>query len=199
MEASTGSKATGEIRTAGESETAGIRVLGLGSEILADDAFGLLAAREIERAYAGQVEVRCSSSAGFGLLDDLLGAARLLVVDTILTGSAKPGTAYVFKSDQVDAAPGGSPHFLGLFEVLEAARRLHLAVPEQTIIMAVEAADCTTVGGPIHPDVLAAIPEVVERAGQLLGIGPPGEPGTNPALSGTSKAARLRARCPTQD
>jgi hydrogenase maturation protease len=157
-----------------ESDTAGIRVLGLGSEILADDAFGILAAREVERAYAGQVEVRCSSSAGFGLLDDLLGAARLLVVDTILTGSAKPGTVYVFTSDQVDAAPGGSPHFLGLFEVLEVARRLCLSVPEQTTIIAVEASDCTTVGGPIHPDVLAAIPEVVERAGQLLGMGPPG-------------------------
>lgn len=157
-----------------ENENVGIRVLGLGSEILADDALGILAAREIEHAYTGQVEVRCSSSAGFGLLDDLLGAARLLVVDTIITGSAKPGTVYVFTSDQVDAAPGGSPHFLGLFEVLEVARRLHLPVPEQSTIIAVEASDCTTVGGPIHPDVLSAIPEVVEWAGQILGIGPPG-------------------------
>jgi hydrogenase maturation protease len=157
-----------------ENENVAIRVLGLGSEILADDAFGILAAREIERAYTGQVEVRCSSSAGFGLLDDLLGAARLLVVDTIITRSAKPGTVYVFTSDQVDAAPGGSPHFLGLFEVLEVARRLHLPAPEETTIIAVEAVDCTTVGGPIHPELLSAIPEVVERAGQLLDMGPPG-------------------------
>jgi hydrogenase maturation protease len=153
-----------------ESETAPIRVLGLGSEILADDAFGILAAREVERAYLGQVDVRCSSSAGFGLLDDLLGAARLLVVDTIITGSAEPGTIYVFTADQVDPAPGGSPHFLGLFEVLEVARRLHLLVPELTAIIAVEAADCTTVGGAIHPNLLSAIPEAVERAGQILGI-----------------------------
>jgi len=157
-----------------ENEAAGIRVLGLGSEILADDAFGILAAQAVGRAYPGQVEVRSSSSAGFGLLDDLLGAAHLLVVDTVMTGSAKPGTVYVFTSDQVVAAPGGSPHFLGLFEVLEVARRLHLPVPEQTAILAVEASDCTTVGGPMHPDVLSAISEVVERAGQLLGMGPPG-------------------------
>ena len=157
-----------------ENENAEIRVLGLGNEILADDAFGILAAQAIERAYAGRVGIRCSSSAGFGLLDDLLGAARLLVVDTIITGSAEPGTVYVFSSDRVDAAPGGSPHFLGLFEVLEVVRRLHLPVPEQTTIIAVEGSDCTTVGGPIHPDVLSAISEVVERAGQLLGMGPPG-------------------------
>ncbi|MCX6628131.1 MAG: hydrogenase maturation protease [Candidatus Solibacter sp.] len=157
-----------------ENENARIRVLGLGSEILADDAFGILAAREVEHAYPGQVEVRCSSSAGFGLLDDLLGVARLLVVDTVMTGTAEPGTVFVFTSDQVDNTPGGSPHFLGLFEVLDVARLLHLPVPEQTTIIAVEAADCTTVGGPIHPDVESAIPDVVERAGQLLGIGPPG-------------------------
>jgi hydrogenase maturation protease len=107
-----------------------------------------------------------------------VGAGRLLVVDTIITGSAKPGTVYVFTSDEVDAAPGGSPHFLGLFEVLEVARRLDLRVPERTTIIAVEAADCTTVGGRIHPDVVAAIPEVVERAGQILGMEPAG--GTYP-------------------
>lgn len=157
-----------------ENETVRMRVLGLGSEILADDAFGIVAAREVEHAYRGQIEVRCSSSAGFGLLEDLLGVARLLVVDTIITGSAKPGTVCVFTGDQVDAAPCCSPHFLGLFEVLEVARRLHLPVPEQTTIIAVEASDCTTVGGPIHPDVLSAIHEVVERAGQLLGLGSPG-------------------------
>ncbi|MBZ5625774.1 MAG: hydrogenase maturation protease [Acidobacteriia bacterium] len=157
-----------------ENDRVAIRVLGLGNEILADDAFGILAAREVEHAYGAQVEVRCSASAGFGLLDDLLGATRLLVVDSIITGGAKPGTVHIFTSDQVDVAPGGSPHFLGLFEVVEVARRLHLPVPEQTTIIAVEAADSTTAGGPIHPDVLSAIPEVVERAGQLLGIGPPG-------------------------
>jgi hydrogenase maturation protease len=157
-----------------ESDNPGIRVLGLGNEILADDGFGILAAREVERAYAGQVDVRCSSSAGFDLLGDLLGAARLVVVDTIVTGNAAPGAVYVFTGDQVEGVPGVSPHFIGLFEVLEVARRLQLAVPAETTIIAVEASDCTTVGGPIHRDVLAKIPEVVERAGQLLGIGPPG-------------------------
>jgi hydrogenase maturation protease len=156
-----------------ESENTAIRVLGLGSEILADDAFGILAARAIERTYTGQIELRCSSSAGFGLLDDLLGAARLLVVDTIITGSAGPGTIHVFTTDDVDPAPGGSPHFLGLFEVLEVARRLRLAVPEEAAIIAVEAADCTTVGGAIHPNLLSVIPEVVELAGRILGIRPP--------------------------
>ena len=47
-------------------------------------------------------------------------------------------------------------------------RKLDLDVPQETIVIAVEASDCTTVGGPIHPDVQAAIPEVVELVGRFL-------------------------------
>ena len=119
-----------------------------------------------------EIEVAHSSSAGYDLMDHLLGARRLLVVDTIVTGRAKPGAISVFTADRVQpAAPGGSPHFLGLFEVLEVGRKLHLDVPKEIIVIAVEASDCITVGGPIHPDVQSAIPEVVELVGQFLANG----------------------------
>ena len=154
-----------------ENETGIVRLLGLGNEILADDAFGILAAREVARRFQGEIEVVQSSSAGYDLMDHLLGARRLLVVDTIVTGRARPGAISVFTADRVQLAPGGSPHFLGLFEVLAVGRKLHLDVPKEIIVIAVEASDCITVGGPIHPDVQAAIPEVVELVGRFLANG----------------------------
>ena len=154
-----------------ENETGIVRLLGLGNEILADDAFGIQAAREVARRFQGEIEVVQSSSAGYDLMDHLLGARRLLVVDTIVTGRARPGAISVFTADRVQPAPGGSPHFLGLFEVLAVGRKLHLDVPKEIIVIAVEASDCITVGGPIHPDVQSAIPEVVELVGQFLANG----------------------------
>jgi hydrogenase maturation protease len=154
-----------------ENETGIVRLLGLGNEILADDAFGILAAREVARRFQGEIEVVQSSSAGYDLMDHLLGARRLLVVDTIVTGRARPGAISVFTADRVQPAPGGSPHFLGLFEVLAVGRKLHLDVPKEIIVIAVEASDCVTVGGPIHPDVQSAIPEVVELVGRFLANG----------------------------
>jgi hydrogenase maturation protease len=155
-----------------ENESGVVRLLGLGNEILADDAFGILVAQEVERRFQGRIEVARSSAAGFDLMDHLLGASRLLVVDTIVTGRAKPGAISVFTADRVQPAPGGSPHFLGLFEVLAVGRKLHLDVPRETIVIAVEASDCTSVGGPIHPDVQSAIPAVVELVGRFLAEGP---------------------------
>jgi len=144
-----------------KNEGARIRLLGLGNELLADDAFGVLVAREVERLIPRQIEVVCSSAAGLNLMDDLLGTSRLVVVDTIITGAARPGTIHVFSGDQPAAAPGIAPHFLGLFEVLALGRQLHLDVPEEAMVVAVEAWDCTTIGGVMHPDVRAAITEVV--------------------------------------
>jgi len=142
-------------------ETAHTRVLGLGNDLLADDAFGILVARRVERLLPRQIEIVCSSAAGFSLMDDLLGASNLIVVDTIVTGAARPGTIHVFDLDRMTTSPGVAPHFLGLLEVLAIGRRLHLNVPKKVVVIAVEAADCTSIGGAMHSDVRSAIAEAV--------------------------------------
>ncbi len=147
-----------------------LRLLGLGNDILADDAFGLLVAREASRRYGPALEVVCSSAAGLHLLDDVLGARRLLVVDTIVTGEAEPGAIRVFQDKEVQLARGASPHASGLFDVLAKARSMSLPVPETVTIIAVEAADCTTVGGPMHPAVEGAIEPVLDLIRDLCRV-----------------------------
>ena len=147
-----------------------VRLLGLGNEILADDALGILVTREVERRFGPLIEVVASSETGFNLIDKLVGAARLLVVDTMVTGQAKPGTIHIFEENQARPVPGTSPHFIGLFEVLAVARELGLAAPREVIIIAVEAADCLTVGGAMHPGVRRAIPIVARWIGRFLAV-----------------------------
>ncbi|HUI57991.1 MAG TPA: hydrogenase maturation protease [Bryobacteraceae bacterium] len=145
-----------------------VRLLGLGNELLADDAFGVRVAREVQRRLGPGADVVTSSAAGFHLLDDVIDTDHLVVVDTVQTGSARPGTIRVLNEDQVRPMPDGSPHFLGLFDVLRAARKLGMQVPADVVIIAVEASDCTTVGGPMHPDVGSAINHAVELSQQLI-------------------------------
>jgi hydrogenase maturation protease len=146
------------------------RVLGLGNEILGDDALGILVARQVQARFGEAVEVVSSSQSGFHVMDELLGVSRLLVVDSIRTGAAKPGTVYVLDEHAIPPAPGVSSHSL----VLAVARRLGLPVPAECVILAVEVADCTTVGGSMHPDVAAAIPVVLEWIGHYLAAEPVG-------------------------
>jgi hydrogenase maturation protease len=136
-------------------------LLGLGNELLADDAFGLLVADEVA-ARVPELEVVRSSESGFALLDPLTGVARVIIADTIQTGKAPPGTLLFFDLDELAGPPAGAPHGAGIREVLALGRALGLPVAEQVWVVAVEAADCATLGGAMHPAVAAAIPAAVE-------------------------------------
>ena len=139
-----------------------VRVVGLGNEILADDAFGILVARQIERLFPDRFQVVESSAAGFDLLDHLLGARHVILVDTVMTGAAPPGTIRVFSAAEIPPGGGIAPHFFGLAEALALGKQLHLDVAEDAVVIAVEAADCTTLGGAMHPDVRCAIGGAVD-------------------------------------
>lgn len=149
-------------------ERVAVRVLCLGNPLLADDALGA----EVAAALAGRLppgaEVVQNDLTGFGLLDDLLEVTHLIVVDTVRTGAAPPGTVHLIREDDLRSGPGPSPHYVGLLEMLRLARALRLPAPQEVVILAVEASDCTTIGGAMHPALQEAVPLVVELVVGIL-------------------------------
>ena len=139
----------------------------MGNELLADDALGAVVAGQLRELLPGTAEVVFTSAMGFDLLDDVLGASRLLVVDIIETGAKPPGTVYLLREEEVQPVPGESPHYIGLFETLKLGRKLQLDVPKEVVIIAVEPADCLTVGGAMTPAVEEAVPIVVNLVQRL--------------------------------
>ncbi len=140
-----------------------MRLVGLGNEILGDDAFGILVAREVGgRVSSSDVEVMTSSLSGLHLLDAILDCSRLIIVDTVVTGHAEPGTIYILGEHDLPAARAQCPHGIGLFDALALARQLELHVPDDVTVIAIEAADCLTVGGQMHPALQAAVAKVAD-------------------------------------
>ena len=142
------------------------RILCLGNELLADDAFGFAAAGELRRRFP-QMDVVFTTDSGFHLLDNLLQAKFILVVDCIQTGSVPPGTLYVVRSSDLKSPSGPSPHYVGLLETLQLAKELLFKVPEDIIILAVEAADCLTLGGEMHESVKSAVGLVADLVAEI--------------------------------
>ncbi len=138
-----------------------MRVLCLGNELLGDDAFGVLAARRIAEL-CPEMDVIESSSSGLHLLDQICGCSELTVIDTVETGKAEPGTIYRLDEDSLPCVRGDAPHCTGLFDALRLARVLGLAAPIEVRVLAVEAADCRTIGGGMDERVRAALDEVVD-------------------------------------
>jgi hydrogenase maturation protease len=148
-------------------------VLGLGNELAADDAVGLLAARavraELARSDRGALaDVVESSASGLALIELLAGRDRAVIVDAVRTGRYPPGTVLELGLDEVGRVRAPSTHQAGLPELAAVATRLGLAFPERTVVLAVEVEDALTLGRPLSPSVAAAIPEVVRRVRALV-------------------------------
>lgn len=195
--ASSGTAAGGSVAAGGGAAAGPIRVLCLGNELVSDDALGIVAARRLFRRLAvagtpvppgpsldpavtvrafeiprvGPVEVVETALTGMYLLEAVVGASRLIVVDTIVTGASDPGTVLELKESDLAGPRGSSPHYIGLLETLDLARALGLEVPADLVILAVEAGDYLTIGGEMTAPVRAAVPVVVERVMALIGDG----------------------------
>jgi len=145
-----------------------LRVLCLGNDSLADDALGPEVARQLQQYGAPDVEIVDTPASGLSLLEHMLDAEHLVVVDTIQTAGGSVGTVRQFHDRDMRTPQGGSPHYVGIFEALKMARQLGLPVADDVLIVAVEAADCLTFGGAMCEAVRAAIPEVVRKVAAAI-------------------------------
>lgn len=145
-------------------------LLGLGNDILSDDAVGLLVARQLREELAGDArfEVSETTEMGLALLDFLVGRRAAVVVDAIQTGDAPPGTIHEVEIARLPQLPARTPHFLGVGETLALGCRLGLLMPRAVRVLAVEVADPFTLGTVLSPAVAAALPEIVGRAKAAL-------------------------------
>jgi hydrogenase maturation protease len=167
-------------------------VLGLGNELLSDDAVGLLAVRALAREVepGDDVEIVETALSGLALLDYFIGFDRALILDSICTGRHPAGTVTEISPSDLTAVGAPSPHFAGLPELLALARRLELKFPSEIRILAVETADPYTLGGRLTPAVEQALPELVARAraaledGRAAGPTPPAPPRPSPPEPG---------------
>jgi hydrogenase maturation protease len=134
-----------------------ILVLGLGNDILTDDAIGLRVVRALREHLDpdGPVQALEVEEMGLSLLDYIVGCRDLVLVDAIQTGEAPPGTLHELDGNVIQTRRGGSPHLLG--------RLLGLAVPERVRIFAIEVADPYTLGTELTPALAEALPGVLAR------------------------------------
>ncbi|MGC8782913.1 MAG: hydrogenase maturation protease [Armatimonadota bacterium] len=143
-------------------------VLALGNDLLGDDGVGLEAARQIAGQVDGSVDVVESREAGLALLELLEGYERALLIDSIVTGRYPPGTVLEFSSNDFRRVIAPSPHYAGLPEVLEMARRLNLVFPQDIRILAMEVQNPYEFRIGFSEPVQEALPRLVQRALQIL-------------------------------
>ena len=142
-----------------EWERAGVRAVGVENDLPRPPEWERAGVRAL--GVKTNITILQSAEAGLALLDLVADYDELIIVDAVQTGHAEPGHVHELEVDQMQLIPGGSPHFLGIAEMLALGRELHLPVPGKTRIFAVEVEDPYTLEQGLTPALSAAFPRLV--------------------------------------
>lgn len=136
-------------------------VVGLGNDLLGDDAVGLEAARAVRRELGGVGEVRESAQSGLYLLETLEGFDDAILLDSMV--GKEPGRLREFAAEDLKPQRVASAHFAGLPEMLAIARRARVKMPKRIRIIAVEVPNVQRLGARPRARVRQSLPEIVRR------------------------------------
>lgn len=145
-----------------------ILVLGVGNDILSDDAVGLVAAREIKDRMPHAADVMETNGLGLDLLDIMEGYEYALLLDSAMTGGHEPGTLMEFTQKDFSLNLFSSPHYAGLPEVLGLAEKLKIPFPKNLRILAMEAEDPYLLHEGLTASVENAVPEMIKKGMDIL-------------------------------
>ncbi len=142
-----------------------VLLLGLGNEIISDDAIGIIIVRKIKEKshYDDFLDIKESSEMGLSLLDLFNGYHTVVIVDAIQTGKVEVGYLHEFNEGDLKIISGTLPHYIGVPEVLAIGKTLGLDMPKQIKIFGVEVKDPFTISTQITKELEEKLPFLVEK------------------------------------
>ena len=138
-------------------------ILGIGNPILTDDGVGIKIAQKLKEENP-KLEVIETSEAGLELLDLIAGYDKLIIIDSIKTGKAKPGELHKLElKDLKPAMDFSSSHGIDIATAFELGQRLGHRMPKHISIYAVVIRDNKTFGEECTQEVEERIPFIAKQ------------------------------------
>ncbi|MBI5022419.1 MAG: hydrogenase maturation protease [Ignavibacteriales bacterium] len=145
-----------------------VLVLGLGNDILGDDAVGLLAARELKILFHDKVDVVEAAVSGFEIMEILEGYESVLLLDAVVTKAHPPGYILELSKEQFKNVVAISPHYMGLPEVFQLAEEMKIKFPKIIRILAMEIIPPYDIKEGLSEPIQESFPQFVETGSAIL-------------------------------
>lgn len=159
------------------SERPPVLVVGLGNPILGDDGVGWIVADRVRQALQDGVlaeqaiEIDSLALGGLSLMERLIGYERVIIVDALSTHQQPHGTLYKVPLESLPNLSAGhttAAHDTSLQTALEVGRNMGAQLPEQIMIVGVEAEMVFDFTEELSPEVEAAIPMATDAVLEIL-------------------------------
>lgn len=143
--------------------------MGLGNKVMADDAAGLFALEKFRETFEGGEELAFleGGTLGLELLVYMEGYENVLILDC-LVGVGAPGDVVAVDGANAHAAFERclSPHQMGIRDLLSLLDLMQ-RMPKNLTVVGIVGSEID-VGLELTPTVAAALPQAVEKAGEIL-------------------------------
>ncbi|OGW39645.1 MAG: hypothetical protein A2Y97_02825 [Nitrospirae bacterium RBG_13_39_12] len=148
-----------------------VLVVGIGNMLRSDDGVGISVIETLRKEKLKDTTEIREGISGVDILFAMIGYDRVIIVDAIQSGS-EPGTIhrlYLEDLGHKKTLHAFSSHDVNFLAMLECGKDLFPGkIPEDIIIIAIEAEDVTTISEKCTPKVERAVPEVVHLIKGLL-------------------------------
>jgi len=145
-------------------------IVGLGNPILGDDGIGWRVASAVQ-SLDPPVEIDYLALGGLSLMERLVGYERVVIIDAIQTSNGSIGQVYTFPLDSLPDRSAGhttAAHDTSLQTALQLGQAMGADLPDEILVVAVEAEQVFDFSEELSPAVEAAIPEATKAVMDLL-------------------------------
>lgn len=145
-------------------------IVGLGNPILGDDGIGWRVAEAI-RGSLPTAEVDCLALGGLSLMERLVGYERAIIVDAIQTRDGQNGQVYTLPLEALPDLSAGhttAAHDTSLQAALSLGKAMGVQLPEEVMIVAIEANRVYDFSEELSPAVEASIPAAMQAVLDLM-------------------------------
>lgn len=143
----------------------GILILGIGNEILSDDAIGPRLVKDLERRTKREdIEFLTSGNGGLEIMEYLYGFKQVIFVDAIRSSGSKPGHVFHFvPSDFRETSNLSNLHDVNFITALTLGKILEPEFPSDLHIIAVEIIEDREFSERLTPSLEKLYPEILEK------------------------------------
>ncbi|MCX6152681.1 MAG: hydrogenase maturation protease [Candidatus Kapabacteria bacterium] len=145
-----------------------ILIIALGNDLLGDDGLGIVASAILRERLHDIIEIEDVFGGGLELLDLIEGKDKVLILDSIQTGTNEIGTIMEIDPEKLSAFQAYSPHYIGLPDVLRLGKELNVKLPEIIKILCMEIPFSEEIKQGLSLKIKEKLPEFCKMAEQII-------------------------------
>lgn len=140
-------------------------ILGLGNDILSDDAIGPKLVKRIKYDLSfPNTEFLIAATGGMEIIEMINGYNHVIIIDSIKTKEGKPGDVYYFKPENfLETLHLSSFHDLSFANALKLAEKLEYKLPLQIDIIAIEIVEDLEFSDQFSPPIQVKYEEIFKK------------------------------------